>query len=87
MKLITRKEEFLDCLGGGMPLHQCEEENDYIDEQNNAELKLLEVLLTKEDHALIMTLLNTQSISTASLCSVGDVIISSLRNYGRLEDE
>jgi len=29
--MSERKDEFLDCLGNGKPIHQLEEENDWID--------------------------------------------------------
>lgn len=32
----VRAKEFLECMGNGLPIHQCEEENDYIDSQNKA---------------------------------------------------
>lgn len=34
-----RAKEFLECMGNGMPIHQCEYENDLIDEVEDGNYK------------------------------------------------
>jgi hypothetical protein len=37
-----RAKDFLECMGNGKPIHQCEEDNDYIDDalHENQDVKL-----------------------------------------------
>ena len=50
-------------------------------------LKLLEVLLSPWDFKFIDSLKKSNSITREELCTTGDIIISSMRNFGRHYDE
>ena len=32
-----RTRDFLECMGNGKPIHQCEEDNDYIEDELNVD--------------------------------------------------
>jgi len=79
----TRTKDFLDCMGGGIPHHQQEIENDYIDEISKADIKVLEIPLSISDYKLIMSLVNSHSITREALTTAGVACVVGLRNYGR----
>lgn len=55
--------------------------------KDTTDLKLLEVLITERDYNFIMSLLSDESITRGALCECGDILITNMRNYGRVANE